>query len=58
MEHMKKFLMILVAVVAAGAAFMYARKFMMERKGESVKIQSMADQQTQRYSRPGAPTPG
>lgn len=58
MEHMKKFLMILVAVVAAGTAFMYARKFMMDRKGESVKIQSTADQQTQKYYRPGASVPG
>jgi uncharacterized protein YxeA len=40
MEHMKRFLMILVAVVAAGAAFMYVRNMMMERKGDNVKIQA------------------
>lgn len=63
MEHMKKFLMILVAVVAAGAAFMYVRNMMMARKGDNVKIQQYESkqtetQQTQRVYRSGADVPG
>jgi uncharacterized protein YxeA len=39
MEHMKRMLVIVVAVVVAGAALMYVHRNMYKNCGENVKVQ-------------------
>ena len=47
MEHMKRMVFVILALVAAGAVLMYVHKNMYKNCGsEDVKVQSMADQES------------